>query len=92
MHERDCGIIFGRSFVAGLVIGLAAGLVGVPPKAASAARAVALALSRHVAAALLWHGPLGAADRFAREAERNARIGLDQCEMPLSARTFIAGR
>lgn len=34
-----------------------------------------------VLAACLWHGPLGAADRFAAQVERNARQTLDDWEM-----------
>ena len=69
-------------FVAGLVIGMAAGLTGFRRKHLRARTVSAGALAA-VAAALLWHGPLGAADRFTTEAERNARIGLDSWEMPL---------
>ncbi len=41
--------------------------------------ATGLALS--LAAAALWHGPLGAADRFTAIVERNARQTLDYYEM-----------
>ena len=34
-----------------------------------------------VIAAVLWHGPLGAADRFSAEVERNARLTLNDWEM-----------
>lgn len=49
----------------------------------------------------LWHGPLGAADRFAREVEKAARAQLDHDEMvrvqarfergPLSRRLVLSG-
>lgn len=52
-------------------------------------------------AACLWHGPLGAADRFASQVERNARQTLDYWEMtkvtaqiqhdPLTRRVILAG-
>lgn len=52
-------------------------------------------------AACLWHGPLGAADRFAAQVERNARQTLDYWEMakvtahvqhePLTRRVILAG-
>ena len=44
-------------------------------------------LSATLAAAALWHGPLGAADRFASRADKIARATLDYYEMPaVSAR------
>jgi hypothetical protein len=51
--------------------------------------------------AALWHGPLGAADRFSTRVERNARKALDYYEMtqitghlhrgPLTRRLILAG-
>jgi len=35
-----------------------------------------------IVASLLWHGPLGAGDRFARRADRIARATLDYYELP----------
>ena len=35
-----------------------------------------------VALALVWHGPLGAADRFAAQVDQSARRGLDYYETP----------
>ena len=35
-----------------------------------------------LAAILLWHGPLGAADRFSTEVEAMARMSLNSWEMP----------
>ena len=68
-------------FVGGLIIGMIAGLAGFRrnEKRAKAISAGALAA---IAAALLWHGPLGAADRLATEVERNTRMSLDSWEMP----------
>ena len=52
-------------------------------------------------AAALWHGPLGAADRFSREVELSARQTLDYWEMtqvqarlhhgPLTRRVILSG-
>ena len=33
--------------------------------------------------ALVWHGPLGAADRLARQIESTSRMSLDSYEMPM---------
>ena len=54
-----------------------------------------------IAAAALWHGPLGGADRFATRVERGARQALDYYEMtrvtaqlrrgPLSRRLILTG-
>ena len=55
-----------------------------------------------IAAAALWHGPLGAADEFASRIERGARQALDYYEMtqvtaqlqrnPLSRRLILTGQ
>ena len=54
-----------------------------------------------LAATALWHGPVGAADRFTTAVERQARIALDDFEMtqvkehlhrgPLSRRLLLSG-
>ena len=36
-----------------------------------------------LAATALWHGPLGAGDRLARQAETSARATLDYYELPM---------
>jgi hypothetical protein len=51
-----------------------------PPRRRALALIAGLAAS--IAAAALWHGPFGAADRFTTEVERNARRALDYYEMP----------
>jgi hypothetical protein len=44
-------------------------------------------LAATLVASALWHGPLGAADRFATHADKIARATLDYYEMPaVSAR------
>jgi hypothetical protein len=63
--------------------------------------ALGLGIAVSVAAAALWHGPLGAADRFASEVERGARQTLDAFEMtrvqaqlhhrPLTRRIRLSG-
>ena len=68
-------------FATGLVVGMVAGLFGFRRNHLRA-RTVSAAALIAVAAALLWHGPLGAADRFTTEVEGNARTGLDSWEMP----------
>lgn len=86
-------------FAAGLLIGAVGGLIAFRRSRHSLAIAGALSLS--IAAALLWHGPLGAADRFAGQIERSARQTLDDYEMtrvsarlhrgPLTRRLELSG-
>ena len=47
--------------------------------------ALALGFLATLAAAALWHGPGGAAQRFTSTAERTMRITLDHYEMPAVA-------
>jgi len=66
-------------------------------------RTIALAggFAMTIALAALWHGPLGAADRFSTRVERSARDTLDYYEMykvtahlhhgPLTRRLILAG-
>ena len=44
--------------------------------------ALAIGILATLAAAAVWHGPGGAADRFTTTAERTMRITLDHYEMP----------
>lgn len=86
-------------FAAGLLIGAVAGLVAFRlPKRAGILTLGALA---SIAAAILWHGPLGAAGRFTGEVERSARQTLVDYEMtqvtarlhhdPLTRRIILSG-
>jgi hypothetical protein len=86
-------------FAAGLLIGAVAGLVAFRrPKRAGFLTLGALA---SIAAAILWHGPLGAAGRFTGEVERSARQTLVDYEMtqvtarlhhdPLTRRIILSG-
>ncbi|MFL6751901.1 MAG: hypothetical protein ACJ8D5_00725 [Sphingomicrobium sp.] len=68
-------------FAAGLVIGAVAGSIGFR-RGRSAGTALAIGAALSIAGAALWHGPLGAADRFAAQVERRARATLDYYEMP----------
>jgi hypothetical protein len=72
---------FWPAFGAGLLLGVVAGVFGFRPRAK---RNLALGVGTvaSIAAALLWHGPLGAADRFAAEVERNARRTVVYYQVP----------
>jgi len=86
-------------FVAGLLIGGLAGTIGLYRHKLALALAIGVALS--IAATWIWHGPAGAADHFARTAERQAREALDHYEMtkvtahlhrgPLTRRLILSG-
>ena len=62
---------------------------------------LALGFLAVIGVAWLWHGPLGAGDRFARQMELGARAQLDRDEMiqvqarterePLSRRLILSG-
>ena len=66
---------------AGLLFGVGAGAIGFRPRARRNLT-LGIGLVASLAAALLWHGPLGAADRFAAEVERNARRTAVYYEVP----------
>jgi hypothetical protein len=72
-------IYFWPMMVAGIAIGLAAGLIASRRRA----QIVPLALGAAVAigGAALLHGPLGAAVRFQKQVERTAMLTLDAYEM-----------
>ena len=84
---------------AGLVIGALAGTIGLRRERMKLA--VPTGLIAAFAAAAIWHGPLGAADRFTGVVERQAREALDYYEMqqvtahvhraPLTRRLILAG-
>ena len=72
---------FWPPFAAGLVIAVIAGAVAFRrPRKRIAAVATGIVLS--VALAALWHGPLGAADRFTGEVEHTIRQALIYNEIP----------
>lgn len=74
-------------------------IIDQPPRARRISVAAGVAAS--IAAAALWHGPLGAAGRFTGEVERTARATLDYYEMtqvtarlvraPLTRRLTLSG-
>jgi hypothetical protein len=66
---------------AGLVVGFVAGTITHRrPRRRNAAIAIGIVLS--IGPASLWHGPLGAADRFARSVERQVRQTIVYYEIP----------
>ncbi len=86
-------------FAAGLISGAVAGLIGF--RRGRARRAMLLGAGAALAAALLWHGPLGGANRFSTAVERNTRQVLVDWEMgavtarlergPLTRRLELSG-
>lgn len=90
---------FWPAFAVGLLIGAIGGLIAFRRRRRALLIGGGLALS--LAAAALWHGPLGAADRFQGQVERAARQTLDYYEMtavtarlhhgPLTRRMRLAG-
>ena len=84
---------------AGAVIGVVSGWIAFRRGRRTLAIVVGSALA--IAAAALWHGPFGAADRFAGKVERISREALDHYEMtavsahlhrgPLTRRLILSG-
>jgi len=87
-------------FAAGLVIGVITGLIAFR-RTRKRTRTLAIAAVLTLATAGLWHGPLGAADRFSVRVERGARQALEYYEMtqvtaqlqrgPLTRQLVLAG-
>ncbi len=85
-------------FAAGLLAGLIAGLIGFRRRQQ---RILLIGAAGALAAALLWHAPIGAADRFRAAVESNARHVLVDWEMgavnahlqrrPLTRRLELSG-
>ena len=65
----------------GLLFGAIAGAIGFRPRARRN-RAILIGLIACIAGAGLWHGPMGAADRFAVQVERDTRATLVYYEIP----------
>ena len=65
---------FWPPFCAGLVVAVIAGAIGFPRRNRNAILAVGAAVS--IAVAAIWHGPLGAGDRFAATVDRSVRATL----------------
>jgi hypothetical protein len=72
---------FWPAFAAGLLIGAITGIV-VFRRRWKRNAALAVGVLASLALATLWHGPLGAADRFSAEVERTARLTLVNQEIP----------
>lgn len=87
-------------FAAGLLIGGPAGTIAFRRRSRRNV-ALALGLALSLSATALWHGPIGAADRFSRSVEKQARATLDYYEMtqivgtlhhdPLTRRLILSG-
>ena len=73
---------FSPPFAAGLVLALIGGLIAFR-RNEKLPMIVAAALA--CACALIWHGPLGAADRLTKQIESTSRMSLDSYEMPMIA-------
>jgi hypothetical protein len=75
---------FWPPFAAALIVGVIAGVIAFRLKRTRNRRNRDLAIGMvvSIALALLWHGPLGASDRFAAEVERTARAVLVYNEIP----------
>ena len=93
-------VYFWPAFAAGLAVGVITGTIGFRRRSRRNA-ALALGVFVSLALAALWHGPLGAADRFSGRVERDARSALNYYEMnkvsahlhhgPLTRRLVLAG-
>lgn len=86
-------------FAFGLAVGLVGGIIGFRRKRRWA---WAVAVVVGLGATALWHGPIGAADRFSRSVEASARETLVNYEMtqvtahlhhgPLTRRLMLSGQ
>jgi len=74
---------FWPCFAIGLVVGVIVGVFAFhkwPRRKRNLALAIGVVFA--IAIALVWHGPLGAADRLAAQVDRTARTGLNYYETP----------
>ena len=67
---------------AGLIAGIIAGAFAFRRKRRGRYVAIGIGLAAALGLAALWHGPLGAADRFSSVVERNVRSTLVYYEIP----------
>jgi hypothetical protein len=91
---------FWPACASGLLVGAITGLIAFRRRARRN-RALGVGMLAALALAALWHGPLGAADRFSAQVERSARQSLDAYEMtritahlhrgPLTRHLILAG-
>jgi hypothetical protein len=75
-------LYFWPLFAAGLIIGVFSGLIGFRRLGDRRRRALGFGIAGALAAAMLWHWPLGAGGRFAAAVERESRGVLVDWEMP----------
>src|SRR5260221_1045995 len=97
---NDLWSYFWPCLAAGLLVGGPAGTIAFRRRARRNT-ALALGLSIVLAVTAVWHGPLGAAERFSGQVEHNARAVLDHYELtkvaahlhhrPLTRRLTLAG-
>jgi hypothetical protein len=91
---------FWPPLAAGLIVGVVAGSIAFRRRSRRKA-SLTIGVVISLALAALWHGPLGAADRFSSRVERTAREALNYYEMtkvtahlhhgPLTRRLILAG-
>lgn len=74
-------------FTAGMLVGLATGWFAFYRRARISLARLTAGAAMSVAAAALWHGPLGAGDRLGSTMATAARAELDRIELP-----FITAR
>ena len=92
---------FWPSLTAGMVVGIVAGAYGFRRRRSRRNIAPALGIIASIALAGLWHGPMGAADRFSAAVEREAQNALVYYEItqvsahlhhgPLTRRVMLSG-
>ena len=66
---------------AGIIVGVIAGVIAFRPRS-SRSLMFAIGVALVVGLAVLWHGPLGAADRFSSVVERYVRLAIVYNEIP----------
>jgi hypothetical protein len=92
---------FWPALTAGMVVGIVDGTYGFRRRRGRRYVALALGIIASIALAALWHGPLGAADRFSAAVERGAQRALVYYEItevrahlhhgPLTRRVMLSG-
>ena len=92
---------FWPSLTAGMVVGIVAGAYGFRRRSSRRNLALALGTVSSIALAALWHGPMGAADRFSAAVEREAQNALVYYEItevkahlhhgPLTRQVMLSG-
>lgn len=78
-------------FTAGVVLGVATGWLAFYGKSQTNIARLVTGAALSVAAAALWHGPLGAGDRLASSITVAARAKLDRLELPFVTARVVRG-